>query len=453
MSPLAARGALASRSIAGALALLGAAATAAADSGLPPGIYGATEAGGVYSVDPGTGATSLVLQLTGVTVYDIAFDAGGDLWVLDGPGQRLLAWDAATRSLVPRTATCASQNGLDMRDGDGMALASGGTTFYEQDPGLPSCAVQVGLGESSAGDVARSPVDGRTFVTTQGLFGGNLREIDFAAGASVGRGALGNPCGGIFPPSWQGLAFLDDGRLVGTTRTACDLLCFIDPDTAATSDCVSVGAGFAGLAVRRGSAPPCPAPLAGAAQSAELDPCTRTIQVSWEPATWAPGRTGVYNVLRHPADCSDPPEILVTGLTSLSWADTTAPEGIAVTHVVEAEDDSGCGTGPHQGGVTSRSSCTAPVLDVFDADAPPDRAGDSLRVSKGSAEEALVSWTAGGLLSDERVAVTRSDLPNATFLELPASGASPVSDADALGSTRRWHYLVVTLDPCGNRSR
>ena len=432
---------------------------ALADSGLPPGLYGTTEGGQLYSIDPDTGSSSHVLTVSAAAVYDIAFDAAGDLWVLErndsqNPAYRLHLYDPGTGGLLLQTGACALQNGLDTRGSDDVLLASGGTNFYIQDKSSPTCPVSIGIGDQSAGDVADSP-GGRVFVTARGLLSGDsLIEVDVGAGSSWRVGGLANPCGGLFAPTWEGLEFLDDGRMMATTRGwGCNRVVILDPDTTEILQSREISVEIAGIAVRRSG--DCPPPIiSGTPAVSDVDPCEPGLLVEWEPAVWAPSAGGgVYNVYRGEPDCSAPLAPVALGLASSPFLDTDTIEGTTYSYVIEAEDASGCGSGPFQSGMTARTSCSPAIADAADREAPPDRAGNTLLAEKLSFVHTRLLWTADGLLAGESIAVARSAAKDGPFEILPPFPAtSPFVDDDELTTTRIWYYLVITVDECGNRS-
>lgn len=449
------------RGLVPAALVMAVAAPASGDSGLAPGLYGSTLDGRIVAVDPDSGATSpaLTLDLAAASVMqvlDIAFDAAGDLFVLDGPGRTIRVYEASTGTLPVVTATCTQLNALGV-DRLGRFVAAGGANFYVQERD-GTCSASVPLSNVSAGDAAEGP-SGRLFVATSDPLGGDvLEEVDLPALSSGPVGSLGHDCGLLAAPAWEGLALLADGRLVGSTRDSafgCQRVCVVDPDTAATSDCRALGAPLSGLGVRPAS-DECPPPMApGPPAVTDLDPCRPGLLVEWDEATWPDGLPGVYNVYRLRPDCTAPAELVVTALSVTSWLDSEAVAGVPNAYVIEAEADATCGDGPAHAGPTDATACSAAVVDAFDLDPPPDRVGGTLLVTREDPSGAAVlTWTASGQLPDEELRVLRAELPDRVFAEIPpAPAAPPFTDSAPLPPSRRWNYRVATVDSCGNGSR
>ncbi|RMG45693.1 MAG: hypothetical protein D6718_06775 [Acidobacteria bacterium] len=195
-----------------------------------------------------------------------------------------------------------------------------------------------------------------------------------------------------------------------------------------------------------------PPSFAGATSIQDNDACGATgITVSWDEAvSWGSGGGGTYAVYRstQPLFTPGPSNLIASGVTGLSYNDTTAPsDGTIVFYVVRAENDETCGSGPNNGGLMDDNLVYASSADMTQQPTP---AGiDTLRVDIVSHAHVRLTWEAASGATEYAVYRSASPLPG-DFQSLGRTGELFYDDVGAGATQHTWFYLVRGVNACGN---
>lgn len=223
--------------------------------------------GELLTIEPTTGAGTLIAD-TGLFVSALAIDPDGNIYVATAFFGDLYRVDAVTGQTVFVAST-----GLEL---SAMTFDAAGTLYGDDAIGSdnanlvtidPSTGGSVVIGEIGVrfGDLAFDPTTGILYGSPCGQCGNDLYTVDTATGAAtlVGATGLGAPIGAIH--------FDDTGDLFGTSaggQGPNDLVA-IDKDTGLAS--VIGATGFTGITGMDMLVAPCPADIAVAPTSVEID--------------------------------------------------------------------------------------------------------------------------------------------------------------------------------------
>lgn len=194
-----------------------------------------------------------------------------------------------------------------------------------------------------------------------------------------------------------------------------------------------------------------------------LQPCNLGLFLQWDPAAFPAAGRGVYHVYRSTlgfADALSSRAITpMSGLSTTSFADRTAPAGVPCWYVVLAEstDLPGCGSGPLVQGSTAELDL-GPVVDEHGSAGPVGIVGPTLRVTSTDPAVAHLSWLgASALDSGETYVVRRSDGDPRSVVDRVGRVTSQAwTDTNApprFVPVHVWFYDVRMADACLNLSR
>lgn len=221
-------------------------------------------------------------------------------------------------------------------------------------------------------------------------------------------------------------------------------------------------------------------PILDPATVTAADPCTDGIELTWGAATWrGAAGAGYYNVYRSTISCADalstPGNLLVQGLLTTTYMDSSTLGGTTYYYVVEAEDGTG-NSSCAPAGPTVRGSTTdvnvpggvcAGIRDGRGQDpATLPRIGGNLRLggTDGAGTRLYgpdfvnLRWTTDVPIDPvlgHHFHALRSDVPDVNFAQfhpdVPALQAGDLTDSAAAQpgpGTLVFFYLVFTSDGC-----
>ena len=234
------------------------------------------------------------------------------------------------------------------------------------------------------------------------------------------------------------IAFKQTGGLVSSIRSGWNVDRFVVksvslPDYAACGAC--------------GAAPS----FAGAVSAVDLAPCGDTgVQVSWQAApSWGSGGNGTYAVYRDvtPAFVPSAANRIATGVAATTYLDATAPNGVQLYYIVQAENDETCSSGPANGGVVDGNTVRVAARDDLGQPVPGDVGATVLGNNVNDAHVRL-AWSAAA--NAARYHVLRADAPAGPWTQIGDVAGLVFEDKDELGNAASRYYLVRAVDACGN---
>jgi hypothetical protein len=196
-----------------------------------------------------------------------------------------------------------------------------------------------------------------------------------------------------------------------------------------------------------GSAPS----FAGVATAIDDDFCgAGGVTVAWDRAVaWGTGESGSYAVYRGltPDFTPSAGNLLVSGITSLSYQDLTAPLDTPLYYAVQAESDETCSAGPANGGVLDGNAVAVAVSDDT-AQPIPGPVGATLLLSKINQAHVRLDW----LPASDAVSyhVYRSTGPEPGGFGRIAEAQDTVhDDLNQVPEPESLYYLVRAANACG----
>jgi len=205
------------------------------------------------------------------------------------------------------------------------------------------------------------------------------------------------------------------------------------PDYAACSDC--------------GAAPS----FAGAVSASDNDACGASgVTVSWNQAVnWGSAGGGSYALYRDtvPGFTPGPANLVMSGITALSYDDLSAPTDAQLYYIVRAEgDESGCGLGPNNGGLLDDNLVAIPVGETTSQPLPGAVANAHADLINKA--HLRLAWDAVSGASGYRI--FRSTSPQAgTFVLLAETSSTSYEDLNQGGNGNSYYYLVRAINGCG----
>jgi hypothetical protein len=202
------------RSICAATLLLSACATALAD----PVLWVSDSRGQLAKIDVLTGSTTLVGD-TGVFMFDIAFNATGQLFGISGTALYSINSTTAASTLIGTTGSSSNINSLVFGSDGTLYGASNGLYKFNTTTGA---GTQIGTnfasGASSSGDLAF--VGGKLYLSTLGSPSDRLANLNTSTGALTDVGSIGfASVFGMASPNGADLYGFSDNRVLSINAT------------------------------------------------------------------------------------------------------------------------------------------------------------------------------------------------------------------------------------------
>lgn len=172
------------------------------------------------------------------------------------------------------------------------------------------------------------------------------------------------------------------------------------------------------------------------------------VTVSWETVvSWGTGGNGTYSVYRDIMPDFTPlaGNRIVTGITGLSYNDTSAPTDQDLYYLVQAENDETCGTGPNNGGMTADNAVYAAVTETTSRPDPEEVT--TLRIDMVNYAHVRLSWEATYGATTYRI--YRSEDPQGEFVLLGEMDELLYDDMNEGGNANSYYYLVKGVNACG----
>lgn len=191
--------------------------------------------------------------------------------------------------------------------------------------------------------------------------------------------------------------------------------------------------------------------FAGATSADDDDACAAgSVTVGWDRAVaWGSGGDGSFDIYRDLSEGFSPSasNLVASGISALSYSDTSAPADQEVFYLVRAENDETCGSGPANGGLTDTNQVYLAVTDGSSQALPVEV--DALTVSLvGAGAHVRLSWQAAPGSASYRL--LRSITPDPADFAALAETPDLFHDDPGAGSDREtYYYLVRGLNTCG----
>jgi hypothetical protein len=189
--------------------------------------------------------------------------------------------------------------------------------------------------------------------------------------------------------------------------------------------------------------------FAGASSAVDNNACGASgVTVSWKnAASWGSGAQGSYSVYRGAAAGFTPnaSNRVATGVTGLSFNDTTAPAG-TWHYLVRAENDETCSSGPANGGVTDSNASYLPVVETTSRPVPGVVSG--LMAELVGKAHLRLRWNPATDASGYRVYRSTTGQPG-SFSLVGSTSALLYDDHNQGNDSFTYFYLVKGTNPCG----
>ncbi|MDQ7087340.1 MAG: S8 family serine peptidase [Acidobacteriota bacterium] len=191
--------------------------------------------------------------------------------------------------------------------------------------------------------------------------------------------------------------------------------------------------------------------FAGAVSATDNDACGASgVTVSWNAAvSWGTGGGGTYAVYRaeQPDFAPGPTNLVASGITTLSYDDTSAPTDRQLFYVVRAENDETCSTGPAGGGVMDDNNVHVAVQETTSRELPAEVVG--LGATLYGHVHLRLEWHAVAEASVYRVYRSESPQPG-SFVLLGESEGLFYDDENVGSDGKTYYYLVRAANACGD---
>ena len=262
-----------------------------------------------------------------------------------------------------------------------------------------------------------------------------------------------NPGGGVFDSSWMPETY--DISQAADGKNNVQIVFTLD--TNATTQ--YGGWNVEDVLVKDGSQPDAAAcggctnkpSFAGLTSAIDLNACGDTgIALAWQSAvSWGSGASGTYSVYRDTTPNFTPSSSnrLVKGLSSLSYTDSGAPNGVTLYYLVRAENNETCSNGPNNNGVQDDNTIYLSSRDNTSQPVPSD-VGATVRGARVADTNVRLTWgTTSGAASYH---IYRADNPKMIGAVLLASPTATVfEDVGEATLAPSRYYLVKGVNACG----
>lgn len=192
--------------------------------------------------------------------------------------------------------------------------------------------------------------------------------------------------------------------------------------------------------------------FAGLSAAVDADACADTgITLSWpQAAAWGSGGSGTYAIHRDvvPNFVATSGNRVASGLSTSSWTDATAPNGVALHYLARAENDETCSTGPNNGGVQDDNASYRQAVDTA-AQAPAGDVGSSLRLGLVASTHVRLEWAAAAGAVEHRIYRATNPAMEAALLLGSTAGTYFEDLGEATENLVSRFYLVRGVDACG----
>ena len=190
--------------------------------------------------------------------------------------------------------------------------------------------------------------------------------------------------------------------------------------------------------------------FAGAEAANDNDACGADgVTISWpRSVSWGTGEAGTYSVYRSGLSnfTASPENRIATGLTGLSYNDTTAPVNAVSYYIVQAENDEQCGSGPNNGGLVDGNQVRVSVAETTEQGAPGTI--DTLAASLLGSAHLRLTWAAPQNAASYNI--YRSFDPRPEFFAQIGDETATIYDDIGVGADREtYFYLVRAVNACG----
>jgi len=192
--------------------------------------------------------------------------------------------------------------------------------------------------------------------------------------------------------------------------------------------------------------------FAGATSATDNDACGATgVTVSWQKApAWGTGAAGTYAVYRDtvPGFVPTPGNLVVSGITTLSYNDAGAPADATLYYLVRAENAETCSTGPANGGMVDDNAAYVAVGSTSSQPIPGEVSG--VLVDPVAATHVRLTWPAVPSATSYRILRSPSPDP-ATFGVLATVDGTVFDDIGEMTNANTYFYKVQALNACGQQ--
>ena len=295
----------------------------------------------------------------------------------------------------------------------------------------------------------------------------NVRNDDNAIVAIDGKGQSGGPVwtslGSTISDSDYSLQVFNVSDLVDGARSiAVQFSIEADGELPFGDDGIASGWNVDDVVLKDGSLPPFAAcggcatapSFIGATLAVDNDACgVGGVTVFWDDAVgWGSGGTGTYAVYRDTAPGFTPSagNLIASGVATLSYVDTGAPDGLPLYYLVRAETDETCGSGPNNGGGTDVNTAYRPASNTSSRIVPASVT--PVQVDLVNRAHVRLSWPAVADATLYRVYRSLSPDP-ATFFLLAETDTLSHEDAGEGGTFNNYYYLVKGVNACNQEGQ
>ena len=191
----------------------------------------------------------------------------------------------------------------------------------------------------------------------------------------------------------------------------------------------------------------------GISRATDDDACAAgAVTVEWDEAVaWGSGGSGTFAVYRDvdPAFTPSMTNLVASGLTGLSYTDTSAPTDQPVSYLVRAENDESCSAGPANGGLTDDNMIKVSVTDRSSSPTPGTVTGLDVRLI-GAGAHLRLTWNAAPDAASYQVLRSLTPVPE-DFAELASTDELRHDDTGAGADRETYFYLIRPIGACGQQ--